>query len=1677
MTQTHPRRTTPRVAALPSDPTADPASAVGRAAQVRPDRADLLAAYFDHVPAEDQPRTADDVLAIVDAHWRVGHRRQPGETALRVFNPRTTSSGDGTGWSDTTTVIDIVNDDMPYLVESVIGVLSVHGVAVHRVLHPILTVIRDDEGELSDVVRTTSAGAVRFPERAVPEPAGHPVRESWMHVLVDRLSDAERAEAIEAALLDALADVRAVVADAAALTGAAAAAAAELRATVSPRSAQEVSEAADFLYWLVSGNLTFLGYRRYERLAATTDGTVGDATDLHIVPGSGLGVLRGSAHTSWDAELWAPGEQSHLLITRSSAPSALTRDVPPFEVRVRLLDSAGAVTGEHRFLGALTPRALNAEITTTPVLRLTVQAVLSALGSAPDSYTGQRAMDLLATYPRAELFWASPDLVVEVVGSVLQLASRRRLRAFLQPDPFSRFVSVMVYLPRDRYTTKCRLAMQRILLDAFDGTDIQYTARVGDSLLAAVHFTVLTDPARRREPDPAELTRQLRATIRSWEDRLVKAVVGTGAGGADPEVDAPDAEEHLDTAGALARYADAFDEAYKQDYTAEDAVADLRLLDQLNSDDDLALRMIAARPAGVGDPAADQDEGDWRLKLYVNGGAVTLSRALPVLQSLGAEVIDERPFEVRRGPGTTSRIYDFGLRFPSAAAATGAGSAQLRTRLTEAFAAAWSGRSEVDGFNELVLAAGMDWTEVAVLRAYVHYLRQVGTPYTQAYVERVLVAHPAIAAELAALFRAQFDPELYPGTGGPEQRATQVAGHVDTITRALDEVTSLDADRILRSLLRVIQATRRTNRYRRDDQGRSREFLSFKIDPGDVPGMPKPIPAHEIWVYSPRVEGVHLRFGDVARGGLRWSDRPEDFRTEVLGLVKAQEVKNAVIVPVGAKGGFVVRRPPAITGDPAADRERLTAEGIACYRMFIAGLLDLTDNRVDGAVVPPPGVVRRDGDDPYLVVAADKGTATFSDIANAVAAEYGFWLGDGFASGGSVGYDHKAMGITARGAWESVKHHFRELGVDTQTEDFTCVGVGDMSGDVFGNGMLLSQHIRLVGAFDHRHIFVDPDPDAGPSFVERLRLFELPRSSWADYDTSLISAGGGVWPRTAKSIPISAPMRAALGLADDVSSLAPPELMRAILLAPVDLLWNGGIGTYVKASTQANSEVGDKANDPVRVDGADLRAKVVGEGGNLGVTQLGRIEFARAGGRINTDAIDNSAGVDTSDHEVNIKIALQMRADRGDLDEQGRRELLSSMTDEVAHLVLADNIGQNRVLGVARSHAAPMLSVHARLISALVESGRLDRALEFLPSHTQINQRLANDEGLTSPELSVLLAYVKSGLSAAMIDSDLPSDPAYSGRLLQYFPHQMQDVNNDGLVDEQDARDILEHPLARQIITTQTVNEMVNRAGTTYAFRLEEELSAPPVDAIRAYTITCEVFDLPDVWASVAALDHQVSASCQDTLTLWYRRLLDRSARWLLTRRPQPLDVRSEIDRYAGPVAELLPLLPGLLRGPEARTVEQDTERVRGLGAPEPIARRMALSLFAFGLLDIVDVAHDTGRPATECAELYYALSAHLEFEWLLTSVSGLPRGDRWGALARQALRDDLYRSLRLLTADVLSTTSPEQSADDKIRQWETENASRIGRAGRTLGELTRSAAGDLAGLSVAAREMRSLIR
>jgi glutamate dehydrogenase len=1326
--------------------------------------------------------------------------------------------------------------------------------------------------------------------------------------------------------------------------------------------------------------------------------------------GSRMGLLQ--VRSDLLDELLGP-QRGSLQLSKSGQRSSVHR--PAYLDVVSVGVGAGVVL---RSVGLFASSAYSEAVRRTPVVRRKVAQALQLSGFAPDSHDGRDLLSVLETFPRDELFQTGVEDLTRIATSVLRLRERRQLRLFLRRDEDQRAVSALVYLPRDRYTTRVRLAVGRVLQDEFGAQSADSTVRVTESVLARLHFVLrVQPPAVLPEVDVPALEARLAAVARSWSDDLAEAARATL-----PAVEA---------AGLLRRFGEAFPEAYKEDFPASTGLVDLQRLAELPQDGPLTTATYL--PAGEAAQAL-------RLKVY-SVQPLSLSDVLPVLQSLGVDVLDERPYGVRWEDGSRRWVYDFGLRYQGGAQVP-AGPDVL---LEEALGAAWSGRLEVDGLNALVTGARLPWRSVLVLRGYATYLRQTSTSHSLQYVQDVLVAHVEFAELLVALFEALLDP----ARPAPE-RADELVAQAE---RLLEEVESLDADRILRALLHLVLATVRTNHW----QGRS--HLSFKLDPQRVPHLPRPRPAHEVWVYSPRFEGVHLRFGQVARGGLRWSDRREDFRAEVFGLVRAQTVKNAVIVPTGAKGGFVGKRLP----DPAADRAAWLAEGVECYRGFLRGLLDVTDNLLDGQVSPPPQVLRRDGDDSYLVVAADKGTATFSDTANSVAAEYGFWLGDAFASGGSAGYDHKAMGITARGAWESVRRHFAELGVDVDRDPVTVVGVGDMSGDVFGNGMLLSRSLRLVAAFDHRHVFLDPDPDAETSYAERRRLFDLPRSSWADYDPRLLSVGGGIYPRTAKSVPISEQVRARLQLADDVVSLTPADLVRAVLSAPVDLLWNGGIGTYVKASSQTHAQVGDKTNDAVRIDGDQLRARVVGEGGNLGLTQPGRVQYALAGGRLNTDAVDNSAGVDTSDHEVNFKIALQQAG----VDGEQRDALLAELTDEVAARVLRDNVGQNLALSLARTQAPSMRQVHARFLTHLEDQGVLDRELEHLPSDAALAQRAPT--GLSSPELSVLLGYAKILLRGELLDSTLPED-AWAARALQeYFPSSLRDR-----LPQLDL-----HPLRRQIISTVIVNDVIERGGLSFVFRAAQDTSADPADVVRAYAIAQQVFDLPELWAAT----QELAPSAQNAVLLEVKRLLDRAVRWLLHGRRSTLDVDAAIAGLRPRVTQLVPHLPELLSGVEAERWQSRVERFTDAGAPPELARTAAGLLDAFPLLDIVEIAGATGRDPVHVAQLYFALSVRFQGAELLGAITRLPREDHWQALARSALRDDLYTALATLTGDVLRacarTTTPDQhTPDSAIDLWAQDHTPAIANARAIVTDALNVNNPDTArsALSVALRNLRALV-
>ncbi len=1583
----------------------------------------FLHRYYRRVAPEDLlGRDPVDVAGAAYSHRELATSRPQGTARVRVFTPTVEQHG----WSSGHAVVEVVTDDMPFLVDSVAAELAQEGRSIHLVVHPQLLVVRTITGDLIEVL-----------DEAASERPAEAAFESWIHVEIDRVTDPGELAAIDAALRRVLSDIREAVEDWSKMRSSAAGVASDLSANPPVGIAvDEVAEARELLDWLVDDHFTFLGAREYAL-------SVVDGEDILVAaPGSGLGILRADQRMSSSFDKLPPEvrakarEPKLLVLTEANSRSTVHRPAYLDYVGVKTFDGHGEVTGERRFLGLFTSAAYAESVLRVPVLRRKVRDVLDASGFAPASHAGKNLLQLLETSPRDELFQISAEELLPIAMAVLAMQERRQTRLFLRRDVYGRFMSCLVYLPRDRYTTAARLDIEDILREAFDGDTVDYTARVSESVLARLHFVVRVKVGEALPTvDAQALEARLVEATRDWSDDFNDALIDQCG------------EERA--AVLQRRYSEAFPEGYKEEFPARTSVSDVRRIEGLEEVGAMALNLYS--PLGAG-----PDER--RFKVFSLGKPISLSEVLPVLQRLGVEVVDERPYTIERQDADPAYLYDFGLRADSRAphGSSAFGAADGKGLFEGAFAAIWSGKAESDGFNALVPRAGLTWRQAAVLRAYAKYLRQAGSTFSQEYVESCLQAHLPIARLLVRLFEARFDPSF---SGDRAEFAEAIA---EEISGELDEVASLDYDRILRSFLALIQATLRTNVFQPGADGMPKAYFSFKLDPQRVPDLPKPRPKFEIWVYSPRFEGVHLRFGRVARGGLRWSDRREDFRTEVLGLVKAQAVKNAVIVPVGAKGGFCPKRLP----DPATDREAWLAEGIACYRSFISGLLDITDNLVENEVVPPAHVVRHDGDDPYLVVAADKGTATFSDIANGVSAEYGYWLGDAFASGGSVGYDHKVMGITARGAWESVKRHFRELSHDTQVQDFTVAGVGDMSGDVFGNGMLLSEHIELVAAFDHRHVFLDPTPDAARSFAERRRLFDLPRSSWADYDPALLSEGGGIFPRTAKSIPITAQVRTALGLGPDVSAMTPAELMKAILRAPVDLFWNGGIGTYVKASSESSAEVGDKANDSIRIDGSELRCRVVGEGGNLGFTQLGRIEASQHEVRINTDAIDNSAGVDTSDHEVNIKILLDQVVRAGDLTTKQRNELLASMTDDVAAHVLRDNYEQNVLLGNARVQAHPMLTVHQRFIRELERRGDLDRALEVLPTDAEIAERHAAGLGLTSPEFAVLVAYSKMTLAEDLLASGLPDEAWFDRALRGYFPPKIVELHGDRLAG---------HPLRREIVTTTVVNDLVNRGGITFSYRAAEETGATPVEIARAYSVIRAVFGLEEFWAQVEALDSKVPTAAQTALYLEARRLLDRATRWLLQARRSAVDVRVEIDHFA-PVAELVPLVPSMLRGSELERLRVRQADFEALGVPTELARETAAKLDAFSLLEVVEIAAATGEGPETVGQVYFALSERFDVDRMLTRITKLPRDDRWSALARMALRYDLYSALASLTRSVQGAAPGETDPDVRLGIWEAANSEGLARAQGTLAEISHAETFDLATLSVALRTVRTLV-
>jgi glutamate dehydrogenase len=1584
---------------------------VSRLAGARRKEAQAFAETFlDGLSADDLNDRGSEVwVALMLDLLDFVRMRTVGKAKVRAFNPTVAEHG----WDSSHTVIQIVNDDMPFLVDSVGMAIAARGVATHHLIHPVYTVSRDPGSHLLAM-------------------EGGNLGESVIHIEIDRQTEAEELREIKEAVEHALCDVRAAVSDWKAMREKMAAVANGLRTESLPITADEQVEIADFLNWVANDHFTFLGYREYE---IATDG--GDEV-LRAVPGTGLGILRGeqtagtprSIRTLAAYEAEKPGAMRALILTKTNARASVHRPGNMDYIGVLRFDAEGRAIGERRFIGLYTSGAYMRRPGEVPLVRGKVDQVMRRSGLRPQSHSGKALKHILETLPRDEMFQCTAEELASISTGILGLHERSRTRLFLRRDRFGRFFSGLAFIPRDRFNTTVRERIEAMLMKALDGESLDTQIQVGDSTLARLHLVIRPKSGSQPSHDIAALEAEMGRIVRNWHDEVRDQLV----------------QRHGEERGLrlFNRYARVLPLAYVEDVSPDVAADDVETVSQLGSEDDLRLSLY--QPPGAGGNAV-------RFKLYRLGQPISLSEALPMMENMGLRILAEHPYETEIG-GSHISIQDFDITFSDNVDVD----LEVAHRFfEEAFEAVWRGRAENDGFNRLIIGARLFWREVAVLRAYAKYLLQAGTPFSQAYMEETLGRYPVLARLLIEIFQAKFDPARDLETDSDRvreqavlMRAMQRLAHtdaersqapalvkarahgreafegaaVDAIKALLNDVASLDEDRILRSMLAAIRATLRTNFYQAGDDGRPHDYISFKFDPALLMDLPRPRPYREIFVYSPRIEGVHLRFGSVARGGLRWSDRREDFRTEVLGLVKAQMVKNTVIVPVGAKGGFFVKRPPI-----GGDRDAVLAEGVSCYRTFINGLLDITDNIIEGETVPPVDVVRHDPDDPYLVVAADKGTATFSDIANAVAAEHDFWLGDAFASGGSYGYDHKGMGITARGAWESVKRHFRAMGVDCQSEDFTCVGVGDMSGDVFGNGMLLSKHIRLVAAFDHRHIFIDPEPDAARSHAERERMFGLPRSSWEDYNRDLISAGGGVWPRSAKTVPVSAQARAALGIEDGIESMTPNELMNAILKAPVGLFWNGGIGTYVKATSESHADVGDRANTPIRVNGKEMRCKVVGEGGNLGMTQLGRIEAARlAGVLLNTDFIDNSAGVDTSDHEVNIKILLNDLVKKGQLGFEERNRLLVEMTDEVADLVLNDNYRQNQAISLMERMSVDRLGSKQHFIRTLEAQGKLDRNIEYLPNDAEFEERRARGEGLTRPELAVLLSYSKIELFQHLLESDVPEDPYLSAELARYFPKPIQ---------ERYSGELESHRLRREIIATAVTNSMVNRMGATFVLRMQEDTGESPGQIARAFSIAREILEVRALWAEIDALDGKVPDKVQIDALMKIWLLLRSMTRWLLNLPGEKLVIAKAVARYAPGISEIRSNLPSMVSLSDREMMASDAVAWRSCGLPDSLAGKLSGLSSLSAALDIVEVAAERKLPVAKVAEVYYQIGETLHLKWLMDRVEELPVTGRWHAHARGNLRDELYAQHRALAAQILgSTESAKTSGRQLVADW-----------------------------------------
>jgi glutamate dehydrogenase len=1575
--------------------------------------------YYDAAPASDlNARNPEDLYGATVSCWQFIQQNNIHQPKVRVFNP----DFEAHGWQSTHTVIEVLAKEMPFLIDSVRLEINRRQMSIHSINSCVAHIERDSKHK-------NKASSPLF------EASDKSQAEAIIYIEVDRHTDNEMLQDLSKTLVNILTEVAYCVDDFSALTDKVSQVSEELANLACDKPKKEVKEAQDFLAWLSNEHFTFLGCDEFT--IEKKDGKTYIARDEN----HDLGVFRfHKAATNRRTLEELPEEIQDFVLSseiinffKSGSRSRVHRPAYPDYVVIKRFNDQGEVIGGIRFMGLYTSIVYIESPNNIPLIRQKLQQVRKLAGFDKGSHSGKELNRILEVYPRDELIQSSSEQLHKTAVGILNIQERRQTRAFLRKGTYGKFLYCMVYTPRDIYNTELRTKIQGVLEEACDPHFVEFNTYFSESILARTHFVLRLKNSESGDLDHSEIERKIQQVARSWGDDLHTALI---------EQVGEEKGNHYHQ-----EYREAFPAGYREDFGSRTAVADIQHIEELRTHPEKGIAMSFYRELEEGD-------NQLRFKLFNLDNVLPLFDVLPILENLGLRVIGEHPYGVQYQDGRRVWIHNFLLEYTLAERID---MQAVKCLFQETFKNIWHGHAESDGFNKLVLGSEIGWRDIAMLRAYARYMKQTRFGISEVYIAATLSRYIEISRLLVKAFEVRFG--LHPDWS-EEQRVLAFNEIEREITVALDDVEQLNEDRIVRRYLELIKATLRTNFYQCDDEGSAKDYIAFKLDPHQISDMPLPRPMFEIFVYSPRVEGVHLRGGKVARGGLRWSDRNEDFRTEVLGLVKAQQVKNAVIVPVGAKGGFVAKK---LTQEMS--RDEWLEEGIACYKTFISSLLDVTDNLVDGEVVPPVEVVRHDEDDVYLVVAADKGTATFSDISNGIAVERGFWLGDAFASGGSIGYDHKKMGITARGAWVSVQRHFRELGLNVQEEDFTVVGVGDMAGDVFGNGMLLSEHIRLTAAFNHMHIFVDPNPESATSYVERKRLFEMPRSTWDDYDKSLISQGGAVFSRSAKSITISPEMKQRFDIKED--KLAPNDLIKALLLAPVDLIWNGGIGTYIKGSGESHGDVGDKATDAVRINGNQVRAKVVGEGGNLGMTQLGRVEFALAQGSSYTDFIDNAGGVDCSDHEVNIKIMLNEIVASGDMTMKQRNQLFMDMTDSVSDLVLTNNYRQTQAIALAHRECQERMDEYVSLIRDFEEAGKLNRALEYLPDEETIAERKVQGLGLTKPELSVLISYAKADLKEQLNLEEISQDPYLCQIVETAFPQKLVDDFN---------QPVMNHKLRSEIVATQLANDLVNYMGITFVNRLTESTGATVVEVARAYVAARDVFGLHELWAKIEALDYQIPAEVQAGMMSRLMRLVRRASRWFLRNRRTDMDVAAEVKSFKASADSVRNNLSSWLQGSTKETWQQRFDAYAKQGVPEEVSSLAAGTSSLFSALGIIEASHQTQRPVERVTEAYFCVGESLSLNWFLEQINNLEVNSHWQALAREAFRDDMDWQLRSLTVSVLNTEdSSDMDMTTLMEQWSQAHPHLVSRWQRMLDELRASERVEYAMYSVALRELLDL--